>query len=108
MACGPSAGRADLVGLVRHVPPWALVRSSTNASILQSHRHWAPTESGKHQPPCPVLHRVNAASWPALLDPRWIIQDDPHPPRIACSTDASGVLAQRSQRITRSASTARL
>jgi hypothetical protein len=24
MACGPSAGRADLVGLVRHVPPWAL------------------------------------------------------------------------------------
>jgi hypothetical protein len=42
-----------------------------------------------------------------LLDPRWIIQDDPHPPRTACSTDASGALAQRSQRITRSASTAR-
>ena len=40
MACGPSAGRADLVGLVRHVPPWAFVRSSTNASILLSHHHW--------------------------------------------------------------------
>ena len=88
MACGPSAGRADLVGLVRHVPPWALVRSSTNALILLSHRHWAPTESGKHQPPCPVLHRVNAASWPALLDHPLDHPNDPHPPRIASLTDA--------------------
>jgi hypothetical protein len=85
MACGPSAGRADLVGLVRHVPLGA-------------------DESGKHQPPCPVLHRVNIGSTRRAglrcLIIRLIIQTI----RAAAHRmldGRTGVLAQRSQRITR-------
>ena len=68
MACGPSAGRADLVGLVSARSPLGLGSQLHKCEHPPEPPPLGVDESGKHQPPCPVLHRVNAASWPALLD----------------------------------------